>query len=149
MNYKKAYKGKFTPTNPNKYNGDFGNIIYRSLWELRVMKYFDNHPDVIWWSSEELHIPYFNPIDEKTHRYFPDFIAKMKLRDGSSKIYMIEVKPHQQTKQPEQKRKTKRFINEMVTYTINQSKWKAADKFCQQNGWEFKVVTEYELGIKK
>jgi hypothetical protein len=36
-----TYKGKFTPDNPNKYMGDASNIIYRSGWERRAMKYFD------------------------------------------------------------------------------------------------------------
>jgi len=53
-----SYKGTFKPKNPSKYNGDANNIIYRSLWELRVMKYLDDHPKVIWWASEELIIPY-------------------------------------------------------------------------------------------
>ena len=109
------------------------------------MKWFDEQPSVIWWSSEELAIKYFNPVDEKYHRYFPDFIVKLKQKDSSIKTFMIEVKPFAQTQKPIQKRKTKRFINESITYVINQSKWKAADIFCQENGWEFKVVTEKDL----
>ena len=46
------YKGRFLPKNYQKYRGDYNNIIYRSSWELRVMKYFDEHPHVIWWASE-------------------------------------------------------------------------------------------------
>jgi hypothetical protein len=144
----KTYKGFFKPINTNKYNGDPNKIVYRSSWELRVMKWFDNHPDVIWWCSEELTIPYYNPIDQKMHRYFPDFIVKMKKRDGKVMTYVLEVKPYSQTQKPEKKRKTQKFINESVTYVINQSKWKAADEFCQEHGWEFKILTEHELGIK-
>jgi hypothetical protein len=144
----KTYKGYFKPKNPKKYNGNADNIIYRSSWELRVMKYFDDHPQVIWWASEEISIPYFNPIDQKTHRYFPDFIAKMKKSDGKVMTYLIEVKPFAQTQQPVRKRKTQRYITESATYVINQCKWKAADEFCHEHGWEFKVLTEKELGIK-
>lgn len=144
----KTYKGYFKPKNPQKYNGNAENIVYRSSWELRVMKYFDDHPDVIWWASEEMAIPYYNPIDQKKHRYFPDFIVKMKRRDGKVMTYVIEVKPHVQTKQPVRKRKTQKFINESVTYIVNQAKWKAADEFCHEHGWEFKILTEHELGIK-
>lgn len=143
----KTYKGIFKPQNPQKYNGDATNIIYRSSWELRVMKYFDVHPNVIWWASEELSIKYLNPIDQKIHRYFPDFIVKMKNTDGKVITYVIEVKPFNQTQQPVRKRKTQKFINESVTYVINQSKWKAADEFCQEHGWQFKVITEKELGL--
>ena len=119
-----SYKGTFKPKNPTKYNGNANNIIYRSLWELRVMKYLDDHPEVIWWASEELIIPYYNPIDNKKHRYFPDFVAKMKRKDGTVMTYVIEVKPEIQTKQPEQKRKTKKYIQESMTYIINQSSGK-------------------------
>lgn len=144
----KTYKGTFKPKNPKKYNGNPDNIIYRSSWELRVMKYFDDHPQVIWWASEELPIPYFNPIDQKMHRYFPDFIVKMQKSDGKVMTYLIEVKPFSQTQQPVKRKKTQKFINESVTYVINQCKWKAADEFCHEHGWEFKILTEKELGIK-
>ena len=142
-----SYKGTFKPKNPTKYNGNANNVIYRSLWELRVMKYLDDHPEVIWWASEELIIPYYNPIDNKKHRYFPDFVAKMKRKDGTVMTYVIEVKPEAQTKPPTQKRKTKRYIQEAATYIVNQSKWKAATEFCKDHGWEFQVITEKHLGI--
>lgn len=142
-----SYKGSFIPKNPNKYRGDSSNIIYRSTWELRVMKYFDDNPNIIWWSSEELIIRYRSPIDQKIHRYFPDFVAKLKRKDGSEKTVVIEVKPFKQTQKPVQKRKTKRFIEESVTYAINQEKWRAADIFCKDNGWEFMILTEKELGL--
>ena len=142
-----SYKGTFSPKNPSKYNGNSKNIIYRSNWELRVMKYFDDHPNVIWWASEELTIPYVSPIDNKTHRYFPDFIVKMRLKDGKVTTYILEVKPLAQTKMPVQKRKTQRFIQEAATYAVNQEKWRAADLFCREHGWQFKVITEKELGL--
>ena len=149
MSFKnKTYRGSFKPKNPAKYNGNPNNIIYRSSWEVRVMKYFDDHPDVIWWPSEELVIPYYNPVDQKMHRYFPDFVVKMKKTDGKVMTYVIEVKPYSQTQQPQKKRKTQKFIQESVTYVVNQSKWKAADEFCHEHGWKFQILTERELGIK-
>lgn len=145
---RKYHQGKYRLKNPEKYKGDPNNIIYRSSWELKVLKWLDAHPQVVWFASEELVIKYKNPIDEKIHRYFPDFVVKMKLNTGKVMTYVIEVKPHHQTQQPERKRKTKKFISEQVTYIINQSKWKAADEFCQEHGWQFKILTEKELGIK-
>ena len=142
-----SYKVRFNPRYPAKYNGDPNNVIYRSLWELRVMQYLDVHPGIIWWASEELVIPYYNPIDNKKHRYFPDFVAKMKTKDGTIKTVVIEVKPEKQTKMPVQKRKTKKYLEESATYLINQSKWKAATEFCKDHGWEFKILTEKDLGI--
>ena len=142
-----SYKGWFRPRNPQKYNGDSNNIVYRSSWELRVMKYLDENPNVIWWASEELHIPYVSPVDKKVHRYFPDFIVKAKQKDGTIKTLVLEVKPEKQTQLPTQKRKTQRFLQEVATYAINQEKWRAADLFCKEHGWQFKIITEKDLGL--
>jgi hypothetical protein len=142
-----SYKGKFTPQNPKKYNGNPDNIIYRSSWELRCMKWFDDNPNIIWWSSEELAIPYYSPVDKRMHRYFPDFIIKVKRKDDTIMTYVVEVKPEAQTKKPTQKRKTKNFLRESIAYVVNQMKWKAADEFCHAHGWQFKIVTEKDLGI--
>jgi hypothetical protein len=145
-----SYKGKFTPQNPEKYKGDYKNIIYRSLWELKVMKYFDQNPNILYWASEELIIPYLSPVDQKMHRYFPDFIAQIKNKNGVIQTYILEVKPYKQTKSPEKKGKNQRkYLNESLTYAINQEKWRAADIFCQKKGWVFKILTENELGLGK
>ncbi len=141
-----SYKGWFKPKNPKKYNGDPNNIVYRSSWELRVMKYLDEHPQVIWWASEELSIPYKSPVDQKTHRYFPDFIVKIK-KDNRETTLVLEIKPFKQTQKPVQKRQTKKFIQEVATFAINQEKWRAADLFCKEHGWQFKLITEKDLGI--
>jgi hypothetical protein len=140
-------QGQFRPKNPKKYNGDPTNIVYRSSWEHRVMKYLDDSPNIIWWASEELPIKYISPVDNKVHRYFPDFIVKLKKKDGSTKTVVMEIKPEKQTKLPKQTRKTKRFIQETATYAVNQEKWRAADIFCKEHGWEFMVLTEKDLGI--
>ena len=60
---------------------------------------------------------------------------------------MLEVKPEAQTKMPQKRKKTQKYINEAVTYAINQEKWRAADLFCKEHGWQFKILTEKELGI--
>ena len=141
-------KGKFTPRNPQKYKGNANNIIYRSTWEIRVMNYLDDNPNVIWWASEELPIPYISPVDKKKHRYFPDFIAQMRRSDGTVMTYVIEVKPEKQTKPPTQKRKTKTFLQEAITYEVNKAKWYAAEEFCKDHGWQFQILTEKHLGIR-
>jgi hypothetical protein len=142
-----SYKGRFIPKNPQKYAGDVSNIIWRSTWERQVMNWLDLSDNVVYWSSEELVIKYYSPVDNKIHRYFPDFIVKIKKRDGKVMTHVIEVKPEYQTKQPTQKKKTKRFIEESITYVVNQSKWKAAEEFCKDRGWVFQVLTEKHLGI--
>lgn len=145
----KTYSGKFTPENPQKYIGDVNNITYRSSWERRVMGWLDKRPDVVSWCSEEIVIPYISPIDGKKHRYFPDFFVRVKTKDDIIRAMVIEVKPHKQTVEPKKKKRvTKQYIQEVVTYGINTAKWKAADEFCKDRGWTFKVLTEIDLNIK-
>lgn len=143
-----AYSGQFKPTNPQKYVGDYKNIIYRSSWEARVMNWLDKNPSIVSWASEEIVIPYVSPVDGRWHRYFPDFVVKVKDKNGVTKTMMLEVKPKKQTKQPEQqKRVTKRYITEVTTWGVNQAKWKAATEYCLDRNWEFKLITEDHLGL--
>jgi len=143
-----AYNGKFVPKYPNKYLGDHNNIFWRSLWERRVCKHLDENPNVIAWSSEEIIIPYLSPVDNRWHRYFPDFLVKSRNKQGLIETIIIEVKPSSQAIAPkQQKRVTQRYITEVMTYGINQAKWKAAEEYCKDRNWKFVVVTEKELGI--
>lgn len=143
-----AYSGRFTPKNPQKYVGNHRNIIYRSSWEARVMTWLDKSPDIISWASEELVIPYISPVDGKAHRYFPDFLVKVRNKQGSLNTLLIEVKPKRQATEPVKKsRITKQYIREVVTYSVNQAKWKAANEYCLDRGWEFKILTEQDLGL--
>ena len=143
-----SYKGKYYPSFPRKYKGDPTNIVYRSLWERKFMVYCDKNQNILEWASEEIAIPYRSPIDNRVHRYFPDFYMKVKETNGKIKNYVIEVKPAKQTKPPKKpKRQTKGYIREAYEYAKNQAKWKMAREFCADRQWEFKVVTEKELGI--
>lgn len=144
-----SYKGKYQPSFPKKYKGDSTNIVYRSLWERTFMKYCDTNENILEWFSEEIAVPYRSPIDNKIHRYFPDFYIKVKESNGSIKKYLIEIKPKKQTIEPQvQKRKTKGYIYEVYEYAKNQAKWNAAKEWCADKGYEFKVLTEDDLGIK-
>ena len=144
-----AYKGRYNPVNPKKYKGNSHNIIYRSLWERKFMVYCDTNDKVLEWGSEEIIIPYISPWDSKVHRYFPDFYIKVKQSSGNIKKFIIEVKPKKQTRPPKPVvRKTKRWINEVRTFGINEAKWKHATKWCKDNDMEFKILTEEELGIR-
>ena len=109
-----AYKGKFQPRNPQKYRGDPTNIIYRSSWELKFMRYLDSKDNVLDWASEEVVIPYRSPIDGKIHRYFPDFIVRFKNKDEQIETFLIEVKPASQTREPQVRtRKTRKYLQEV------------------------------------
>ena len=140
-----SYTGYFRPKNPNKYKGDPTNIIYRSSWELKLMSYLDAHPDIVKWASEEFCIPYRSPVDNRIHRYFPDMLAKK----NNGEVFLIEVKPLIQVEPPKKEGKSKKkYLNEVLTYGVNQAKWKMAEEYCADRGWKFIVLTEKELNIK-
>ena len=102
-------KGKYKPINPNKYQGDPTNIVYRSSWELKFIK----------------------------------------TKDETIEHWLIEIKPSKFAKEPvPQKRKTKKYINQVKSYAINRYKWDAAKYFCKKRNWKFKVLTEQDLKIK-
>ena len=144
-----SLKSKYKPSYPQKYKGDSNNIICRSSWERKFCRWCDLNESVLEWGSEEFSIPYISPLDNRIHKYFPDFIIKVKEQSGKIKTYVIEVKPKKQTAPPKQKsRVTKSYIYEAKTYAVNQAKWKAAKEWCDDRLLEFKIITEEELGIR-
>tara|TARA_R100001594_G_scaffold22358_1_gene43423 strand:- start:2861 stop:3313 length:453 start_codon:yes stop_codon:yes gene_type:complete len=143
-----SIKSLFKPTKPRKYKGDINNIICRSNWEKRFCSWCDLNESIIEWGSEEFFIKYVSPVDNRYHRYYPDFLIKVKESTGQVKTYVIEVKPKKQTRPPKpRKNVTKSYIYECKTYAVNQAKWEAANEWCKDRKIEFKIVTEQELGI--
>jgi|TARA_B100001093_G_scaffold517600_1_gene599656 hypothetical protein len=143
-----SYSGKFKPSNTNKYKGDPTNIIYRSLWERKFMVWCDNNENVLEWGSEEIIIPYRSPVDNRVHRYFPDFYVKTRTRTGKLSKNIIEVKPFVQTQEPKRKKRvTKKYLSEVKTFVINDAKWKAADEYCKDRRMNFIILTEKELKV--
>jgi hypothetical protein len=144
MFHKRLYKPLF----PEKYSGDPTNIIMRSSWETKFANWCDKNPAVLKWKSEETVVPYRCPTDDKIHRYFIDFQIQIKQNTGLVKTYLVEVKPHKQTLPPVfPGKRTQRYLTESMTFIKNQAKWKAADNYAKDRGWEFKIITEYELGL--
>ncbi len=138
---------KWIPKNPSKYAGDVTNIVSRSSWETKVMNFFDMNPSVIFWASEEFKILYISPLDNRQHTYYVDFLAKMRIKDGTFKTYAIEVKPLGQTQAPVKSNNKARYINEMSTYMVNKAKWEAATEVCRQKNVEFIILTEKDLNL--
>ena len=81
--YKATYKGRYRISNPSKYRGDIHDVIYRSSWELKFMKWCDTNSSVLEWGSETMIIPYKSPVDSKVHRYFVDFQIQIKEKTGA------------------------------------------------------------------
>jgi hypothetical protein len=138
------HKRKYIPIFPEKYTGDPSNIIMRSSWETRFASWCDKNPSVVKWSSEETIIPYKCPTDNRIHRYFVDF----KITVATGKTYLVEVKPKTQTQPPIYPgKRTQRYLQESLAFMKNQAKWEAANEFAKDRGWEFKIITEHELGL--
>ena len=135
----KSYRGLYRPTNPKKYVGNTKQIVYRSLLERRFMRYCDLNQDILFWASEELPVRYYNPLDKKYHRYFPDFVVKTVNNDK----YMIEIKPSRQAVKP---KTPKRKQNRICVSHLNISKIKRNGQllkaYCEDNGMKFKIITE-------
>ncbi len=139
---------KYKPIHPEKYRGDVSEIWSRSSWEFRFMRWCDHNPNILEWSSEETVIPYICKTDHKRHRYFVDFLIKVRTKDGKIKTFLVEVKPKKQTMPPAKpKKKTKRYLEEVMTYAKNVSKWQYAQQYCKDRGYEFKIITEDDLGL--
>jgi len=116
------------------------------MWERYAFKWCDQNPKVKTWSSEEIVIPYLYEVTKRHHRYFVDLFIEMV--DGEK--FLVEIKPDKETKPPAGKRKTKRYLNEAMTYVKNQNKWQAAENYCNDRGWKFVIWTEdtlQQLGI--
>lgn len=143
-----AYKGRYKIKNPDKYLGNPTNVIFHSLWERNTFRWCENNPKVRAWSSEEIVVPYKCKVDNKLHRYFVDLYVEM----NNGQTILVEIKPKKETLPPKQpKRKTKKFLNEVITFSKNQDKWEAADQYARHKGWKFQVWTEEtlnNLGIK-
>ena len=143
-----SYSGRYSVKNVLKYDGDISRVFYRSLWERQVFKWCDVNTQIAKWCSEEVVIPYRCKTDNKIHRYFVDL--KIKLVNGTT--HLVEIKPKKEISPPvKPSRQTKRYINEVMTYVKNKSKWEAAEEYCMSRGWQFSIWTEEtikNLGIK-
>ena len=142
-----SYKGRYKVKNPSKYKGNPTQVIFRSLWERQVFRWCDENSSVLQWSSEEIIIPYRCKTDKRLHRYYPDVYIKTKDRE-----YLIEIKPKKETVPPrDRSKKTKTYLNEVMTYIKNTSKWDAAKEYCADRGFIFDIWTEdtlKKMGIK-
>jgi hypothetical protein len=139
----------FTPKHPEKYKGKYP-IIMRSGLERKFVQWCDMNPNVEFWSSESLEIPYPDPFGGrdakgqiKTRRYYPDFIVKTI----KGETFVVEIKPYSETLVPQRtKRKAeKTYLQECYKYKKNLSKWQACNAFCRARNYQFKIITERNL----
>jgi sarcosine oxidase delta subunit len=135
-------QGFFKPNNPEKYVGNVADIVFRSSYELEFLRRIDNNPDVLKYTSETIKIKYYNPLKQRWARYFVDIFMEV-MENGKRVKYLVEIKPVNQITQPKhtKHKKFQTYLTEMATYSVNQAKWQAAKKWCDQHGCKFVVVT--------
>ena len=148
-NRNKFKQGIYKPVHIEKYIGK-KLPVFRSGWELKFFKWADCNENILKWGSENVIIPYLNPLDNKVHRYFVDNFIIFKDRNGDSNKFLIEIKPSKQTKRPvrSKNKKSSTMLYEQKTYVTNIAKWKAAKQWASKKGYKFLIVTEKELNMK-
>jgi hypothetical protein len=124
--------------------------------------FLDQHPYVIAWQSEDLQIPYLNPVTGKYTVYIPDFVVVFAdpKSPGRTKAEMWEVKPQKESAYQDPKtgmwipftpmsKKTGRplKVTEATrrTQAVNAAKWQAAQAYCRRFGITFRLLTEETL----
>jgi len=70
---------------------------------------------------------------------------KLVYKEGTM---LVEIKPDKETRIPTGNKKTKRYLNESFTYVKNINKWNAAQEYCKERGWVFRIWTEKNEPLK-
>lgn len=165
MAYKKGglKQGYFIPRHPEKCILTEGSLdnkgnFYRSGWEKKFMQWADGNPNVVSWSSEPFSIKYWSAVKEaqaiengriyKGSNYYIDFYIKT-INDEE---FLVEVKPKKECTPPVMPRKKTEkammsYKKALMTYEINQAKWKYARAFAEEKGVKFIIITEDDLGV--
>lgn len=141
----KYKQGTYTPVNREKYKG-VKDPVYRSSWELHVFKYLDRARNVVEWYAE-MPIPYYSSVKGRMARYYVDLYVVYE-KNGERFVEIIEIKPSQELKPPKKgggKKAEQTFLQESLTYITNQEKWASAQKYAQERGWKFRILTENQI----
>ena len=136
---RKWANGLYEMKNPDKYVGK-RKPRYRSSWEWAFMRFCDNNPAIIGWSSESIKIPYRHPLTGKNTIYVPDFFIVYQSK-GKRRGELIEVKPNNQAKLES----VGKNIQNQAAYVVNRAKWEAANKWAKGKGIRFRVITESDI----
>jgi len=135
----KYSQGKYQILNPSKYSGK-KEPTYRSSWEWAFMNFCDNHPNIISWASESVHIPYFNPFTKKNTIYVPDFFVLYQDKNGKQRAEIVEIKPSHEILETVGKSQRNQAMA-----VLNKFKWEAAHQWCKSQGVTFRIITENDM----
>lgn len=154
MKYK-SKKGWYKLVHPEKFlkvldetmqSSKDGFVQYKSSLELKFLRYCDLNKFIKNFSLEPFPIPYVKPTDGKIHRYYIDFYVEFT----SGHRALVEIKSFGETQKPLKPKKitpktVQQFNEEIQTYVINLSKWKACKEFADSHDMKFMILTEKEL----
>ena len=162
MGNNRVYKtGEYVLKYPEKYKGA-KTPAFKSSYEERMFFWCDTNTKVIEWAYEPFPVEYIfdvpkdapdvdkSVVDNKSHKYYPDVVAKVMENDGTINIYILEIKPYNQLIRPtEPKKNTKKtvrkYLNALQEFLKNQAKWKAARSLANKKNMKFEILTERHL----
>jgi DNA-directed RNA polymerase subunit RPC12/RpoP len=99
------------------------SLHYRSGYECEVYELLEQDGDVVTFAVEPYKVPYYH--EGKWLEYIPD----LRVNYMGGKVEIWEIKPSTQTRLEK-----------------NKDKWKAMEVYAEKLGWQFKVITETEIG---
>lgn len=134
-------QGTYQIINHEKYVGK-GLPRYRSGWEHSFMRFCDTNDNILQWASESISIPYRHPLTGKMTNYIPDFLITYRTKDNTMRAELIEIKPKGQSSITEGQKPRERAV-----VAVNYAKWASAQKWCNQHGLTFRVLTEDDLFV--
>ena len=143
---KRKKYNQYVPRNTHKYIGRYP-IKIKSSWERKFCQWLDVNTSVIKWSIENIHIQYYDPVQMKNRRYYPDFYMEVLGKEDKVNKYIVEIKPQHETVLPKKSsgKSKKTMLYQEATYLTNQAKWKAAKQYCGKLGYDFRIITEQQL----
>ena len=140
-----SIKSKYTPVYPHKYKGNSKMIICRSSWERKFCQWCDMNNSIVSWASEEFSIPYVSPKDNRVHKYYPDYLIKVKEKNDMIKTYVVEVKPYKQTMTTQNRRVAKQ--NHILLSVLRMQSIRQSGK--QQKNFVKIIVLNLKLSQRK
>ena len=147
---KKYKQGFYKLINPDKYIGDPNNVKYRSSWEYYFCRYLDLNDSIKKWACEQPIITY-KDLQNKVHRYYPDFFYEQITGDNDyMRKVVVEIKPQIELFPPQKPKKETAKSLESYEYAIrthikNKLKWSASEEFCKKRKMDFVIITENQL----
>jgi hypothetical protein len=136
----KFSQGIYAVKNPEKYVGPRAPR-YRSSWELVFCQMCDTHPSIEQWASENVRIPYKDPLTGRATVYIPDFFIVYVDKNNKKHAELIEIKPSNQML----KEKVGKNPYNQAQYVKNMAKWQVATEWARQHGMNFRVLNENDI----